>query len=840
MGSDDKTINDEQRLLENAMVSRGHERHQERQENLPGSKQEAPHSEIVQAIQKVSEVITQSIHEDEARFKSGSGKPSVWYEELKDQDPHTLAYLGLNVCYDSVITNQTYGATLCNIGARLENERFAKELEKHDKRLFKRLVAQVTKDHKSERYRFKAAKIIAGKEGFKLDKWSTTLKSALASPIVNAVLKAVDIFVVTEHVVSTPVPKGRKLNVKTARHIGLTDEAERLVREKAFDASWASPMFGPLLVPPKPWDAFDTGVYEHELLSNITPLVRKASHEQRKAIMHDFTKGEPAYVTALNALQATPLTVNRHVTEAIVWCYENKLEPNDFPIMSPPDYPVYPQDPENHDEAYLRQVIKDRKKWHEIKREAQSNLVVMNEDIKTLRHLQDYDQFYLGWSLDYRQRFYPVSFYSMHRADSIRATFLFAKGKVLDKTAQGWLMIQIANTCDFDKISKASLEDRIDWVLKNEEMILAIGNDFRATYNIWAKSDKPFQFLAACRCYRDMVADPENYQCHLPISLDGTSSGTQHYSLASKHEDGALVNLVPSDRCEDLYQVVADAVIARLMVEKDPMAQVWLKHGITRKTVKRNCMCFGYNSLQRGMGDQIMDDLMAPLQKQKSYGKIEEHPFGTELEQIYYARFLANINYEVISATLSSVATGMAFLQSYADALAREGKSVRWTTPSGFPAVQKYTKSKAKRVKLFLYDRDAKMLKKTRINVHEDTDVADTRKARSGIAANWVHSLDASHMTLSILSGLDNGITDFFMIHDSFGTLGADTWQFYHCIRATLVDMYDDNCYYSSFADDCLERLAETDPEKLSKLATVPPKGNLDVSAVKDSEYCFS
>ena len=44
MGSDDKTINDEQRLLENAMVSRGHERHQERQENLPGSKQEAPHS----------------------------------------------------------------------------------------------------------------------------------------------------------------------------------------------------------------------------------------------------------------------------------------------------------------------------------------------------------------------------------------------------------------------------------------------------------------------------------------------------------------------------------------------------------------------------------------------------------------------------------------------------------------------------------------------------------------------------------------------------------------------------------------------------------------------------
>ena len=218
------------------------------------------------------------------------------------------------------------------------------------------------------------------------------------------------------------------------------------------------------------------------------------------------------------------------------------------------------------------------------------------------------------------------------------------------------------------------------------------------------------------------------------------------------------------------------------------------------------------------------------------YRLIPEHPFGNAREQEQYARFLAKFNYQAVQKVISSVAKGMAFLQSYADALAREGRSVRWTTPSGFPAVQRYTKPDVKRVRIFLYDREAKMPKNTRMTLNGTGPLYDTRKARAGVAPNFVHSLDAAHMHLTICHALDHGIQDFFMIHDSFGTNAADTWTFYQNIRNAIVDMYEDNCVFENFEIECRHRLSNPDMD----LASIPQKGDLDVTSVLESEYCFS
>ena len=91
-------------------------------------------------------------------------------------------------------------------------------------------------------------------------------------------------------------------------------------------------------------------------------------------------------------------------------------------------------------------------------------------------------------------------------------------------------------------------------------------------------------------------------------------------------------------------------------------------------------------------------------------------------------------------------------------------------------------------------------------------------------------------MQLAIVHGLEHGIEDFFMIHDSFGTAAGQTWSFYHCIRHAIVDMYEDNCVLGNFEIECRNRLANPDMD----LAQVPTKGTLDVRAVLDSEYCFS
>ena len=812
-----------QKELEHQMIQRGQERYTRRQEKLTPSQREVPHRLITEALPKVAKGISIALEEDEKRFSSGTGKKSLWYDILQDQDPNTLAFIGLNACYESVCRSHNLTSTCTNIGMRVEQEIWSKELKAYDNKLWKRLVDQVTRDHSSERYRIKAARIIANRAGFKLDKWDYTMKAHVASPIINAVLEYSEIFeVVTEQ---------RKL--KTLRTIGLTPEAEALIQQRAFDASWAEPAFGPLVVPPKPWTAFDTGVYQDELLSSLVPLVRRATGEQKRAVQRDFEKDiEPLYVKAINALQDTPLRINKRVLEAVEYCCQERLRFGKFPELEPPIFPKLPEDFEDLEERTQRQLKRDQKDWHRKRRESVANLVVMQDDIKIAKRLSEVDQFWLGWSFDFRGRMYPCSAFSYHRDDHCKALFEFARGREVAAEDRGWLAIHLANTGDFDKISKASLEDRIQWVLDNDEWLRLVNDDPRKTIDLWSIADKPFQFLAAVFAYYS-----EDPKCYLPISMDGTNSGVQHYSLAMRNEkDAAMVNLVPSDKCNDVYQVVADQVKDDLKDDGSEDSQFWLDFGITRSTCKRNVMTFGYSSVERGFGDQIIEDLMQPLQRDVNYGQIPEHPFGDYREQERYARHLAKFNYAAVRKVISSVALGMDFFQAYADALARQNRSVRWTTPSGFPAIQRYTRSTEARVRIFLFDREAKVKKPSRLTIHSAGQLYDTRKSRAGIAANVIHSMDAAHMHLSIIHGLEQGIEDFFMIHDSFATTASQTWTFYHCIRNAIVDMYEDNCIFENFEYECRNRLADPDMD----LPPIPQKGALDVRAVLDSEYCFS
>ena len=104
------------------------------------------------------------------------------------------------------------------------------------------------------------------------------------------------------------------------------------------------------------------------------------------------------------------------------------------------------------------------------------------------------------------------------------------------------------------------------------------------------------------------------------------------------------------------------------------------------------------------------------------------------------ARWLAKVNYAAVQSVITSASQGMDYLRAYAHKVAKEGKAIRWTSPSGFPVVQKYTKFTGKRVQIFLYDREAKIRKRTRFNlVEEDEFSYDTKKSANGVAPNFVH-----------------------------------------------------------------------------------------------------
>lgn len=51
-------------------------------------------------------------------------------------------------------------------------------------------------------------------------------------------------------------------------------------------------------------------------------------------------------------------------------------------------------------------------------------------------------------------------------------------------------------------------------------------------------------------------ANPASYLSHLPVHMDGSCNGLQHYAALGRDEiGGKAVNLMPSDKPQDVYKV---------------------------------------------------------------------------------------------------------------------------------------------------------------------------------------------------------------------------------------------------------------------------------------------
>jgi DNA-directed RNA polymerase len=123
------------------------------------------------------------------------------------------------------------------------------------------------------------------------------------------------------------------------------------------------------------------------------------------------------------------------------------------------------------------------------------------------------------------------------------------------------------------------------------------------------------------------------------------------------------------------------------------------------------------------------------------------------------------------------------------------------------------------------------------LSLQRDTDRLDRRKQSAGISPNWVHSLDASHLMITINTCAENGITDFAMIHDSYATYACDTELLGICLRKAFVAQYS---HYDVLADFRARISSQLSPENLEKLLPLPEKGALDPAAVLRSEYFFA
>ena len=775
----------------------------------------------------------------------GNGRTAQWVLPCSALDPDLLAYVGLNVSFTGVSAGWDVRRISKSIGSAIEMEIWASGLQATDPKLFDRIVKRATSRHTTYRYRKNAVTATAAKEGYQPQPWTDEMKLRTGGAILNSVLASSGIFEVYE------VSEGLK---KTKKLLGFTPEASEQIKEINEVQQWMLPYFKPMAEQPRDWETYHSGCYQNPKLSARVPLVRTLDRTHQKRVEASIATGEcKPVLEALNAIQSVPLRVNEVVLGQVKRCWELGIKVGKLPSK---DSIALPKVPDN----WFQMTKEEQKVWKRNKekiilrnRAIDADAANMAHDLATAQSYAEMGDFYLPHSLDFRGRVYPVPIFNHQRADHIRALFEFATAKPLGRDGVYWLGIHLANCGDFDKVSKKAFVDRFQWTLDNSEMLCEIAKDPDGTRELWLAADKPFSFLASCLEWNGYCQEGEGFKSRLPIALDGSNSGLQHYSAALRDEvGGTFVNLTSTPQPQDVYQAVADLV--NQMITKDQgndLAQAWLKYGVTRKVVKRNVMTFAYSSEQFGFKQQIIDDLMKPLEDEVLAGHRAEHPFGSDNGRAA-AGYLAEKVWIAVNQVVSKAAEGMKFLQKCAQLMAHEAKPLEWTTPVGFPVVHKYEEWDVKRVSMFLHDRkvpvieattkdkvvDGEVLKHVVLNLRtKPTGRINKDKQKNAVAPNFIHSLDAAHLMLTVLRAKQEGINDFLLIHDSFSTHACNTGLWSLIIRDEFVKMYSQNDVFGSFYQSVL---ATIDPKHIDKVPTPPSFGNLDLSEVLLSDYAFS
>tara|TARA_R110002167_G_C12706946_1_gene654996 strand:- start:31270 stop:33651 length:2382 start_codon:yes stop_codon:yes gene_type:complete len=580
------------------------------------------------------------------------------------------------------------------------------------------------------------------------------------------------------------------------------------------------PRYLPMVHPPKAWTRPNDGGYLTQ--ASRTCIVKGANRElQDELFGQDLSK----VYAAVNAVQATPWRINAPVLHVIQQLSEEGSTLGGLAPVDPLPLPEQVETPAGVQHVDLPQEMRDaiqmrkheRRAIHELNASNIQRRISLATKINMAKDLVEEEAIYFPHNLDWRGRIYPTSQTLTPQGDDVsKALLQFSEAKPLGEEGVAWLFIHISNLFGVDKVS---LEDRIAWTEQNMEKLLDSGMNPLDGDRFWAEADSPFNALAACfELVGYSIAGPD-YQSRLPIAQDGTCSGLQHFSGMLKDEvGGKAVNLTPADSPSDIYLEVAAKVEELLLKNTDLKALAW-RGNVSRKIVKQPCMTFAYSATITGMRGQIL----AQLNKIDTAEAIPGH------DNWEMAVFLAPLVDQAIRMVVKRGAEGMTWLKAVIRP-ASKVNSLIWNTPDGFLVHQRYTKFQAKRISTWYNGEDIK------VSIRLDSGKSDPVRHASGIAPNFVHALDATHLRMVVAALREEGIQNFAMIHDSFGTHACDVPLMNAIIRDKFIEMYD-----SSVLDTFAKQIQDQTPdENLADLPEVPQAGNLDLELVRQSDFFFS
>lgn len=575
----------------------------------------------------------------------------------------------------------------------------------------------------------------------------------------------------------------------------------------------------PMIVPPEPWTAYGSGGYLTPWMRVHTPMValRRLRADDRAWVLENLKADSPV-VRAMNKAQGTPYRVNRACLELL----NSAMAIPDGVLGLPPhgetDKPVFPF-PDNWDKQaassedmetfklWKRQVSE----WYAVNANRRQSKYSIALAVRTLRRFEEEPELYFVSYLDYRGRVYFRGSVHPQSNDAIKGCLELSAGEPLGKEGLFWLKAHVASCAGYDK---KDFPLRVQWTDENWPAILAWLNDPLSSPP--PEPDTSFTFYAAALALREALAlpNPAEYICHIPVAMDATCSGLQHFSALFRDKVGAeYTNLFDSggDEKRDIYMRVADRASRTVRYDDPVIKDFWSDKQISRSMAKRPVMTFCYGSTLISCVGYVCDGLLADGAK----------PIRDEAgKTLYSLNKLAVPVAKALRSGVTSTVPAAAAAMHYFQQLAKQAEQpLRWTTPAGMPVLN-YVEGEIE--KHFA----VQSMGITIVLVRQADGKYNRKKAAAAIAPNVVHSLDSSHLCLV----LDACPFDIVPIHDSFACLPNRVPAMQRILREQFVELYRHDVL-SQF--DALPMLQGAEPPEK------PAEGTLDIRLVLDSRFIF-
>ena len=594
------------------------------------------------------------------------------------------------------------------------------------------------------------------------------------------------------------------------RRIRPTEAVYKWLEQQHARCELLSPIHLPMIVPPRRWVSPHRGGYITKHPGNR--LVKQANRKYHEQI-RDVEM--PAVYDAVNAVQSTPWRINTRLYEIVRSIWDGGGLLGGLPERNPQPVPVRPV---SDDEEVIGRWKREAMNVYDANNKQVAQRISMSQRLWIAEKFKDEEEIFFPHALDFRGRVYPIPVGGPNPQgdDLSKALLEFARGEPITDQGAQWLAIHLANQFGQDKLP---FEERVDWVFANEAMILDSARDPLDGERFWATADNPFLALAACFEWLGYFENGGDWITHLPIHLDGSNSGLQHFSaLLRDPVGGAAVNLVPQDRPADIYSDVARLAQAKVDASDDENVRLWLDGKVTRKVAKRPTMTFTYSATRYGMLDQIYQTL-------REIDRDGQHIDGDN----YAASFaMSHVLWDSIRETVIAASAAMDWLRQAARVMTKAGKPIWWTTPAGLPVLQDYPNTRRDMIRVYHQNKEMRLI------VHADDKGIDGRRQANAIAPNVIHSFDAAHL-MDVANRCHAQAIDLAVVHDSFGCLASRAYE----MRGILRDSFADQYSVDRLAELRDELLAQLPEEFHGQLPPLPPFGDLDIEAIRRSEYLF-